>query len=342
MKAAAIAAWAVGAAAVIALIVWSGAASVGEAVESAGWGVVLVVVIRAVQAVAAGSAWWLLVSQGLRPSIWVFQLLRVVRDGVNSLLPSAQVGGDVVGARLLTFWRVEGGLATASVVVDVTLLALTQFLFAILGVVMLMVLVGSVPIARLTIWGLLLATVGLGALFFMQQRGGLGLLRSLAGRLIGGGKWGALGAIEAAYRWLGVLYRRRGGVAGAATVHLVIWFVGVIEVWVALHFMGYPVSYGQALVIESLVHALRGAAFLVPGALGIQEGGIIALCALFGIPIDAALALSLIKRIADVAVGVPGLVTWQALEGRHLWRLRQAAALRAGLGAGGTDEGTAA
>jgi putative membrane protein len=328
MKAAAIAAWAVGAAAVIALIVWSGAASVGEAVESAGWGVVLVVVIRAVQAVAAGSAWWLLVSQGLRPSIWVFQLLRVVRDGVNSLLPSAQVGGDVVGARLLTFWRVEGGLATASVVVDVTLLALTQFMFAILGVAVLVALLGSVPIARLTMWGLLVAAVGLGALFFMQRRGGRGLVRGLAARLIGNSKWGALGAIEAAYRWLGVLYRRRAGVAGAALVHLVIWFVGVIEVWVALRYMGYPVSYSEALVIESLVHAVRGAAFLVPGALGIQEGGIIALCALFGIPIDAALALSLIKRIADIAVGVPGLLTWQALEGRHLWRRRRAAAVQ--------------
>ena len=45
------------------------------------------------------------------------------------------------------------------------------------------------------------------------------------------------------------------------------------------------------------MHAVRGAAFAVPGALGAQEGGLIVLCAIFGVPPDAALALSLVKRI---------------------------------------------
>jgi hypothetical protein len=54
----------------------------------------------------------------------------------------------------------------------------------------------------------------------------------------------------------------------------------------------------------------------VPGALGAQEGGLIALCAIFGIPAEAALALSLVKRLADLLVGVPGLFAWHALEGR--------------------------
>jgi hypothetical protein len=69
------------------------------------------------------------------------------------------------------------------------------------------------------------------------------------------------------------------------------------------------------VVIESLAQAVRGAAFAVPGALGAQEGGLIALCAIFGIPAEAALALSLVKRLADLLVGVPGLFAWHALEG---------------------------
>ena len=64
--------------------------------------------------------------------------------------------------------------------------------------------------------------------------------------------------------------------------------------------------------------AVRGAAFAVPGALGAQEGGLIVLCALFGIPPDQALALSLVKRAADVALGLPGLLVWQVAEGRRL------------------------
>lgn len=42
------------------------------------------------------------------------------------------------------------------------------------------------------------------------------------------------------------------------------------------------------------------------------------LCALFDIPPDQALALSLVKRAADVALGVPGLLVWQIAEGRRL------------------------
>ena len=71
-------------------------------------------------------------------------------------------------------------------------------------------------------------------------------------------------------------------------------------------------------MIESLIDAVRGAAFAVPGALGAQEGGLIVLCALFGIPPDQALALSLVKRVADLALGLPGLLAWQIAEGRRL------------------------
>ena len=52
--------------------------------------------------------------------------------------------------------------------------------------------------------------------------------------------------------------------------------------------MGYPVTFEQAVIIESLMHAVRGAAFAVPGALGAQEGGLIVLCAIFGVPPEAA------------------------------------------------------
>ncbi|MGB8526972.1 MAG: TIGR00374 family protein, partial [Rhodoplanes sp.] len=83
-------------------------------------------------------------------------------------------------------------------------------------------------------------------------------------------------------------------------------------------FMGRPVGWAEALVIESLIDAVRGAAFAVPGALGAQEGGLIVLCALFGIPPNEALALSLVKRAADVALGLPGLLVWQVAEGRRL------------------------
>jgi uncharacterized membrane protein YbhN (UPF0104 family) len=82
--------------------------------------------------------------------------------------------------------------------------------------------------------------------------------------------------------------------------------------------MGHPITVGEALVIESLVHIVRVAAFVLPSALGAQEAGLIVLCGVFGIPPDEAFALSLIKRGADLVVGVPGLVALQVLESKRL------------------------
>jgi uncharacterized membrane protein YbhN (UPF0104 family) len=93
-------------------------------------------------------------------------------------------------------------------------------------------------------------------------------------------------------------------------------------VWVVFRFMGHPIDYGDAVVIESLMHAVRGAAFAVPAALGAQEGGLIVLCSIFGIPPEAALALSLVKRLPDLVIGVPGLIAWQVMEGWNFHRRR--------------------
>jgi uncharacterized membrane protein YbhN (UPF0104 family) len=67
-----------------------------------------------------------------------------------------------------------------------------------------------------------------------------------------------------------------------------------------------------------LLQAVKSCAFLVPSALGVQEGALVALFALFGLPPDAALALSLLKRARDLIYGVPGLIAWQFDEGRRL------------------------
>jgi putative membrane protein len=138
--------------------------------------------------------------------------------------------------------------------------------------------------------------------------------------------WLLFGAIDDLFAQLDAFYSYHRGLIRSVTWHLAGWFVGAIEVWVVLKFMGYHLDFGDAVIIESLMHAVRGAAFAVPGALGAQEGGLIVLCAIFGVPPEAALALSLVKRIPDLVIGVPGLVTWQAMEGWHFHSARRPAA----------------
>jgi len=78
--------------------------------------------------------------------------------------------------------------------------------------------------------------------------------------------------------------------------------------------MGNPVSFADALVIESMVYALRTGAFIVPWAVGVQEGGYILAGALFGLPPQLALGLSLLKRAREIVTGAPVLIIWQCLE----------------------------
>ncbi len=93
--------------------------------------------------------------------------------------------------------------------------------------------------------------------------------------------------------------------------HLLGWIAGTLEIWAGLWLLGSPVTFLDALMLESLIQAVRGAAFFMPGALGVQEGGLILLGAVVGLTPQVALALSLIKRIRELLLGLPGLLSWQ-------------------------------
>jgi uncharacterized membrane protein YbhN (UPF0104 family) len=81
--------------------------------------------------------------------------------------------------------------------------------------------------------------------------------------------------------------------------------------------MNHPVGVMEAIAIESLGQGSRSAAFVLPGGLGVQDGAMVAVCALFGVPAEVALAMALIKRVPDLVLGAPSLLGWQALEGRR-------------------------
>jgi putative membrane protein len=314
VKQAGIVAWLGGIAALVALTICSGIDAVGHAITSVGWGILLVVMVRAATVSVAAAGWWLLFPAKERPQFGTCLLLRFVREAVNVLLPVAQVGGDVVGAALLTIYGVPGALAAASVIVDVLIQAAAQFAFAAIGLLTLVALGADHALAQSAAIGIAVAALLLAGFYLAQRRGGQRIIRWIIKRLAGGPEWRVLGTIDSVYHNLAIIYASRSNLINSSVVHLAGWLVGMAEVWIVFAFMGHPVSIGEALVIESLLHAVRGAAFAVPSALGAQEGALVLLCAAFGIPPEQAIALSLVKRAADLALGAPGLVVWQRLE----------------------------
>jgi len=310
--------WCVGIAACIALSVWSGLDDIIRAVASVGWGMLGVVFARVATVSIAGTGWWLLFP-GRRPlRLGAAVLLRFIREGINSLLPLTQVGGDIISARLLTFWAVPGALGAASIIVDVLMQAVTQFLFAALGIATLIALGSDASVAATAAASLAIAAPLLGGFYVAQRRFGHHLIQFVLSQFNGDGNWRLLGTVDAVYQGFSSIYVDRSSLTASGFVHMSGWLAGVAEVLIVLHCMGVPVSIGEALVIESLIQAVRGAAFAVPGALGAQEAGLILLCGMFQIPADQALGLSFVKRAADLAIGVPGLIALQILEGRRL------------------------
>jgi hypothetical protein len=77
------------------------------------------------------------------------------------------------------------------------------------------------------------------------------------------------------------------------------------------------IDLAAVMAIESLVYATKSAGFIVPNALGVQEAAYAMLAPLFGVGAEFGLAVSLLKRARDIAVGVPILLIWQAVEGQR-------------------------
>jgi glycosyltransferase 2 family protein len=287
------------------------------------------VVVRVVVIALCGSAWALVLRGLAPPALAPYLLLRLVREGINVLLPVASVGGEAVGGRLLTFFGVGGGLAAASILVDMLFQAGSQALFAALGVALLSQVEGATA-AALSAWflkGLAVSAVALGG-FLLAQR--LGAARALERRISAlarrwaedageapGGAGAASGpGVQAA---LDAIWARgrAGPLAGGFLLHLLAWLLGAAEIAIALACLGLPFTLAQVLLIESLSQAIKSAAFPVPSGLGVQEGGFVVLGALYGLDPGTALALSLAKRVPDIVLGIPALLAWQALEARR-------------------------
>lgn len=260
-----------------------------------------------------GLAWGVLLRGWHNPAwcIWA----RLVRDGAAEVLPLSQLGGFVFGTRALVLTGISTRLASASTVVDVTLELVAQLAYTLLGLFLLAWLRPGSAIALPAVAALLAMAV-LVVLFVLAQRRGFGavermiagLTRQLFGATPPGGSLReTIARIHARPRLLGAGF----------TLHLLAWILVGGETWLMLRLLGAPVALAAALVIDSLLSGLRSVAFMVPQALGVQEGGYILLGALFGVSPEAALALSLVRRARDLAIGAPSLLVWQAIESRR-------------------------
>ena len=300
-----------------ALVAYFGAEAVLRALFTIAWGGFAAICLIHLALIAVmGAAWRALVPGA---PVWAFMWGRLVRDAGSEVLPLSPMGGCVLGARAVTLTGVPGAVAAASTIVDLTLEFFAKLAYTALGLIVLVLLrPGSRDALPITIGA---AVAGLIALALMVvQRYGFDLFERFA-RLLGRG-WAdrTAAGVASVHRVLVRTYERRAGLWSGFLLHLLCWIASAIEVWLALRLAGAPLDFRAVLVIESLLYAIRTVAFAIPNAVGVQEGAYILLGATFGLTPELALAISLLKRMRDLAIGLPVLAIWQAVEGDRLWR----------------------
>jgi putative membrane protein len=295
----------------IALIVHEGALSIVKLFSRAGWPLLWLLPLHVLPLLLDAAGWRALILA--RVHLWTLWWIATVRQAVNGLLPVANIGGELVGIRLLARSGVGGTLAASSVIVEVLLTVVNQYLFVALGVALLLQVTQAMRLTNALLLGLaasapvialLVVLLRHGAVFERLQRMAERLLdfdaeRSnvLQGARVDAAIQSLLGAHARLFRALCWQF------AGLITE--------CIETWVALRFLGVSVGFSNAIVLESLTQAARQFIFIVPGALGVQELGLVGVGHVLGIGSDIAIALSLTKRMTRIVFGVPALLAWQ-------------------------------
>jgi len=319
-----------GAALFTVLLIRQGAPQVGAAFASAGWAIAAVVIYHlAVPVLLDAAAWWVLFPRSDRLPLRKLFWMRWIGESVSTLVPSAAVGGDIVRARLASINGASVPVAAGSVLVDVTLGVFTQAGFTVLGLALLVGVTGQKNFVRPTLVGTLIGVLGVLGFYFVQRLGMFRFLARVIARLANSPEWHSLvQGGETLDRTVRTLYARRHALVMCCVWTTISLVGGSGEIWIALYALDLHPTFVNALILQSMVLTIRSAAFAVPGGLGVQEGGYLFVGNLLGIPGDAAFALSLIARVRELALGIPGLISWQLIEARRLWRARLAATVR--------------
>jgi putative membrane protein len=308
---------------VVYLIIDSGAAQVAHAMLVVGWWLIPITLFHVIPLVFSALSWRELIPAASRPDAFTAVWIRWIRESINSLLPVASVGGDVASTRLAHLQGVSATDAAASMVVDTTVGVVTQLIFVLSGVGLLLMRStegGTLVVAAAVLIATGLIFIGTAGFVLFQHRGLFGRLAKLAGSLLPARWQSALAGASGIDDAVVLAYRSRWAILRASLLRLVGWAAGAGEVWLVMRGLGHPIGMVDAFILESLSSGVRAAAFMVPGALGALEGSFVVFGALFGLPADTALTIALSKRVRELALGVPGLVVWHWIEAHHLLR----------------------
>ncbi|SAL81590.1 membrane protein [Caballeronia terrestris] len=285
--------------------------------ESAGVGLVLAAFVHIFAMLPNAWDWRILIREAERPSFATMLKLVWIRESINGLLPVARIGGEIVSFRLLGRVGVRPATAAASLVVDMQLTLISQVVFALVALGYVLEQTSSDParVAGRLAWGLagLMPVLLLFAL--VQHARPFERAARTLNRITSGKVYALVGKSARIDQSIKLIWRQTGVVVR----YLFIWqtlqcFGLALEIWIALRVLGSDSTFGTAFVLEALIQLVSSVAFVVPGNIGVQEGGFVLIGGILGIDAPTCLALAGARRVRDLLFFLPGLIFWQVAE----------------------------
>lgn len=257
-----------------------------------------------------------------RPPVPFRKLLaaRLAGEAINNLTPTATIGGEVVRGRMLD-GVVDQSAAWASIAIAKLMQTFAQMSFVFLGLI-LVVRYTHLPegFERGLFIGLIVLTSGLLTGIIMQRRGMFTAAATVAGRLRIRVPEQLRQQLVRLDREIARFYQAPGAFALSVAAFFAAWCMGIVEVYIALHWLDAGATWTRATVIEVLSVSFDALLFFVPAKAGTQEGGKVLIFTLLGLDPAKGLTLGIARRLRELTWSMVGLTVLA----RHHARQRNA------------------
>lgn len=282
-----------------------------------GWGMGVVLSLYFLAFLADTFAWQMTIPCIPLNKLWLYRVWKVqlVGEALNNVIPAAGLGGEPVKAMLLKRrYAISYGEGITSLILVQAIILTSLLLFISVGFVL--ALYSDKISSRsnaIAVAGMLVIGLGVAAVVLLPHAN----LASRVGRLAA--RVGLGERIEVALRHVGDIEKRlvdfytsrRRRFLGALVMAVIPWIIGVLEIYYTSLFLGHPLSFAEAWIIESSVQMVRAAVPFIPGGLGVQEGVFVALLtAITGSPVLGG-AIAMVRRFREIVWlaggGVAGL-----------------------------------
>lgn len=274
------------------------------------FGVILVVQMVWVLLQAAS---WSIIQNSLfrRAGFWFFVRIKIISDTMNTVLPTANLGGDSMRAFLIKS-RIPLKEGVPGILVDKTVESIGGVLFMAWGI-LITILFFPIPRALLipAIICLFVLLVAIALLVVFQVKGFYRTAMQFFGWIKGvrhflENKKEVIGILDENMR--GLYLKGHVNIPLSIGLHFVARLVGVLEVVIVLRVLGQPVDFLGAWFISAAVTIANTILFIVPGHWGVQEGMYVLVLKTMYFSGSMGLSLAVIRRIRRIFLLGVGLI----------------------------------